>query len=57
MLEPMAREYEPEGFSFLFVYTREAHPGENYGPHGSMEQKLAHAQAFQERGGWNGLSW
>jgi hypothetical protein len=49
MLEPMAREYAPEGFTFVFVYTREAHPGEYYGPHRSMEQKLAHARAFQER--------
>jgi hypothetical protein len=50
MLEPMALAYEPQGFTFLFVYTREAHPGENYGPHRSMEQKLAHARAFRERG-------
>jgi hypothetical protein len=50
MLEPMAREYGPQGFAFLFVYTREAHPGEHYGPHRSMEQKLAHARAFKERG-------
>ncbi len=49
MLEPMAREYEPEGFAFLFVYTREAHPGEHYGPHRTMEQKLAHARTFKER--------
>ena len=46
----MAREYGPQGFGFLFVYTREAHPGEHYGPHRSIEQKLAHAQAFKERG-------
>ena len=50
MLEPMAREYGPQGFTFLFVYTREAHPGEHFGPHRSMQQKLAHARAFQERG-------
>ena len=50
MLEPMAWEYGPKDFGFLFVYTREAHPGEHYGPHRSMEQKLAHAQAFKERG-------
>ena len=50
MLEPMAREYGPQGFGFLLVYTREAHRGEHYGPHWSMEQKLANAQAFQERG-------
>lgn len=48
MMEPMAREYAPKGFAFVFVYTREAHPGEHYGPHHSMEQKLAHARAFQE---------
>jgi hypothetical protein len=34
---------------FLFLYTREAHPGENFPAHQSMEQKLAHASAFQER--------
>lgn len=50
MIEPMAREYEPQGFTFLFVYTREAHPGENYGPLRGMEQKLAHARALKERG-------
>ena len=32
------------------MYTREAHPGENYGPHRSREHKLAHARAFRERG-------
>ncbi len=48
MLEPMAKEYGPKGFNFVFVYAREAHPGEHYGPHRSMEQKLAHARAFKE---------
>ena len=47
----MAREYASKGFTFIFVYTREAHPGENYGAHQNMEQKLAHAQAFCDR--WN----
>jgi len=45
----MAREYAEKGFTFVFVYTREAHPGENYGAHRSMEQKLAHARAFKEQ--------
>lgn len=49
MLEAMAQEYESQGFRFIFVYTREAHPGEHYGAHQSMEQKLVHAQAFKER--------
>jgi hypothetical protein len=45
----MARECVNKGFVFLFLYTREAHPGENFPAHQSMEQKLAHASAFQER--------
>lgn len=30
-----------------FVYTREAHPGEVYPHHESIERKLAHARTFQ----------
>lgn len=43
----MAREYEAKGFNFVFVYTREAHPGENYPAHRSIDQKLEQARAFQ----------
>jgi hypothetical protein len=43
----MAREFEPRGVNFVFLYTREAHPGENYPAHRSFEQKLAHARAFK----------
>jgi hypothetical protein len=43
----MAREFAPKGVEFVFLYTREAHPGENYPAHGSFEQKLAHARAFR----------
>jgi len=45
----MARKYANEGFVFVFLYSREAHPGENFPAHRSMEQKLAHARAFKER--------
>lgn len=45
----MAREYANKAFTFVFLYTREAHPGENFLAHRSMEQKLAHASAFKER--------
>ena len=45
----MAREYASQGFAFVFLYTREAHPGENFPAHRSMEQKLSHARAFKER--------
>ena len=45
----MAKEYAEKGFKFIFVYTREAHPGENFPAHRNLEQKLAHANALQER--------
>ena len=32
----------------MFVYVREAHPGEQYPHHTRFEQKLAHARAFKE---------
>ena len=44
----MAREFGPKGFSFLFLYTREAHPGENYPAHRSFDDKIHHAKAFKE---------
>jgi hypothetical protein len=43
----MARAFAPKGISSIFLYTREAHPGENYPAHRSFEQKLAHARAFK----------
>ncbi|MBI2358887.1 MAG: hypothetical protein HYV04_08280 [Deltaproteobacteria bacterium] len=48
-LEPMASKFAPKGVQFVFLYTHEAHPGENYPAHRSFEQKLAHARAFKER--------
>ena len=32
----------------VFIYTREAHPGENYPHHTSMAQKRSHARAMKE---------
>jgi len=43
----MARQFAPKGINFVFLYTREAHPGENYPAHRSFEQKLEHARAFK----------
>ena len=45
----MAREFASKGINCVFLYTREAHPGENYPAHRSFEQKLAHAHAFKEQ--------
>ena len=50
-MEPLAQDYEARGFAFIFVYTREAHPGENFPGHRTIEQKLSHARAFQEQYG------
>jgi len=44
----MAREYADKGFDFVFVYVREAHPGENYPALRSIDQKVVHARAFRE---------
>lgn len=41
----MARQFAAKGIAFLFVYTREAHPGEHFPAHRSYAQKLAHAGA------------
>ena len=40
----MAEEFDGKGVSFLFVYTREAHPSDEYPAHTSLEQKLSHAR-------------
>lgn len=44
----MAKEFAPEDVQFIFLYTREAHPGDNKLHHTSMEQKLQHARDFVE---------
>jgi hypothetical protein len=47
-LDVLAEEFGPRGFTSLFVYTREAHPGEHLPHHTSLEQKLAHARRFRD---------
>lgn len=47
----MARDYASRGIASVFFYTREAHPGERFPAHRSLDQKLAHARAFAERFG------
>jgi hypothetical protein len=47
-LEPLARDYATRGITSVFLYTREAHPGEHFPAHRSLEQKLDHARAFQD---------
>ena len=44
----MTPKYAEQGVSFVFVYTREAHPGENYPAHRSFEQKMSQAGALKK---------
>lgn len=48
-MEELAKRFEDRAH-FLFIYVREAHPGEYYPPHQYIEQKLLHAKAIRERG-------
>ena len=47
-MEAMAKKYAVDAH-FIFVYSREAHPGELYPPLESIEQKIQHAKDFRER--------
>lgn len=45
-MEALADRYRDRAVRSVFVYTREAHPGENYRHHRSMDDKRANARAF-----------
>jgi hypothetical protein len=47
-LDKVAERYEEQGVGSVFVYTHEAHPGENYPHLTSMEQKFRHARDLRE---------
>ncbi len=47
-MEDMARRYADRAVSSVFLYTREAHPGEIYRHHTTMDDKRHHARAFKE---------
>ena len=47
-LTELYQRYRARGFEFLIIYTREAHPGENFPHHKSPEQKLSHAKKLRE---------
>ncbi len=50
-MDDLADKYADRAVSSVFLYTREAHPGENYRQHTSMADKRANAAAFQEQYG------
>lgn len=48
-MEDLAVRYADRAVRSVFIYTREAHPGEHYGHHRSMDDKRHHARAFQDQ--------
>lgn len=48
-MDAIAGEYAGRGVNSIFLYVREAHPGENFPHHTSFDQKRAQARAFRER--------
>ena len=50
-LNELYSRYRHQGFEFFTVYVREPHPGENYGPHKTLEQKLKAARECREQDG------
>jgi hypothetical protein len=50
-MEDMAARFADRAVSSVFLYTREAHPAENYRHHTSMDDKRAVAQAFKDNEG------
>jgi hypothetical protein len=46
-MEDMAARFARRSVRSVFLYTREAHPGESYRRHASMDDKRHHARAFQ----------
>jgi len=47
-LDEIAERYAERGVGSVFVYTHEAHPGENYPHLTSMEQKFRHARDLRD---------
>lgn len=47
-MNDMVDRYAADGVGSVFLYTHEAHPGENYPHHTSMAQKFDHAWALRD---------
>jgi hypothetical protein len=48
-MEDLVKKYEGKA-NFLFIYMREAHPGELIPEHETYEQKVAQAKMLADRG-------
>jgi hypothetical protein len=47
-MEHLADRYADRAVRSVFIYTREAHPGEHYRHHASMDDKRNNARAFRD---------
>ncbi len=47
-MDKIAQKYADQDVGSYFLYTHEAHPGEEFPHHTSMEQKFRHAEALRE---------
>jgi hypothetical protein len=47
-MNAIANRYENQGVGSIFLYTHEAHPGENYPHHKTFEEKLRHAKDLRD---------
>ena len=47
-MNAIADEFSAQEIGSIFLYTNEAHPGENYPPLRTMEQKFRHARALRD---------
>lgn len=48
-MNELADHFASQGVGSIFLYTHEAHPGENFPHLTSMDQKFAHARALRDR--------
>lgn len=48
-MDQLHTEFADHGVQSIFIYVREAHPGEHYPHHDSFERKLEHAREFRRR--------
>jgi hypothetical protein len=48
-MNSLAEQVAARDVASLFIYTHEAHPGENYQHLTSMEQKMSHAQDLRDK--------
>ena len=48
-MNEIAKRYAQEDVGSIFLYTHEAHPGENYPHLTSMEQKMRHAHDLRDK--------